>query len=186
MAVKDKKLTVPLELSINQDTYDKLAKASNTAGNAGLTTIRMSAMCSQFLDGYASGGMMVGPDSIALIEKTIDKRLETEGQLVIEFQKAQRRDNGEYVVDVQVPAAIWPAVLEFSQVTGSDPKEMLRDICTRAIREQLSFYVNAQTWEAVIYVTEAEDKELRKIFGTGRITGKQVLEALRAKQEVAA
>lgn len=185
--MKNTKLTIPLELSISKDTYDKLAASSKEQGNPGVTTLRINTMCSQFLDAYASGGIVVTPDSLKQIEASLGKEIGTEGQLVIEFQKAQRRDNGEYVVDVQVPAAIWPAVEEFAITLSGEPKEMIRDICVRAIREQLSFYINAQTWEAVIYMTEAEDKELRVMFGKGRITGKEILERLKAvKEEVAA
>lgn len=188
MAAKQEKLTIPAEVSISKDAYDKLAAQRKSQGNAALTSLALSSMCSQFLETYANGGILVKSENLKRIEEAVGQEVSNDTQLVEKVEKAAGRESGQYCVQISIDPALWPSVEEHATVIGMTPQEIMQDMAHRMIRDSLSFYISNQTYEPVIYVTDEQGKKFEKMFGKRHITGSDILKALEAhpKEEVAA
>jgi hypothetical protein len=172
---KDAKLTIPLNLEISKDSYEKLAAARKTQGDESLTGWTLGVMCSQMLDAYANGGLMVKPDSKKQLEAACATSIGTESQLVAAVQKAHNRDEGQNVVTIKIDDSIFPAIEEYSKTVGMTVKEVVDDMAHRMVRDSLAFYVSNQNYEPVVYLTEAQGRRLEKILSKRHINGDDIL-----------
>ena len=180
---KDAKLTVPLNLEISRDSYNKLAAAKKTEGNETMTGYALGAMCSQLLDVYASGGLVIKADSIKQLEAACDAKIGNEVQLVAAIQQTTKRDQGANIVTVKIDDAIFPSIQEYATTVGMTPSEVIDDMANRMVRDSLAFYVNNQNYEPVVYLTEKQGRQLEKLTGKRHITGDDIM-ALAEKKEL--
>jgi hypothetical protein len=177
MAGKDNKLTLPVELTISKDAYEKIAAVKKTDG--GNLALALSIMCAQFLDQFANGGIMVKPENLKKIEEAVGSPVANDTDLLEVIQKSAGREEGQYTIKVNVEPALWPAIAEHAQVIGMTPEEVMTDMAMRMIRDSLAFYVNNQTYEPVVYLTEKDGRKLEKLLGKKKFSGADILSLIK-------
>lgn len=183
---KETKLTIPLNLEINRESYSKIAAAKKTDGNETMTGFALGTISSQLLDSYANGGLMLKPESVKQLEVACDSSFSTETQLVAAVQKAFKRDEGANVITVKIDDAVFPAIKEYAQTVGMTVQEVMDDMGHRMVRDSLAFYLNAQNYEPVIYMTEPQGRKLEALTGKRHMTGDDILNLVDTKQLVGA
>lgn len=180
---KPQTVTIPLDLEISKDSYNKLVAVKKTQDNSYLTGVALAAMCSQFLDAYANGGVLVRPDNIKKIEEACDAKVDNDVQIVHQIQKATNRDEGQFATVVKIDPALFPALKEHARTIGWSIEEVLDDIANRVVRDSLAFYVNSEAWQPVVYITEQQGVALSKLTGKRHFTGDDIIKLLETKQE---
>ncbi len=184
MAAKDNKLTLPVELTISKDAYNKISAVKKTDG--GNLALALSIMCAQFLESFAGGGLMVKPETMKRIEDSVGSSVSNDAELLEIIEKSAGREEGQYTIKVNVEPALWPAICEHCNVIGMTPQEAMSDMGMRMIRDSLAFYVSNQEYAPVIYLEEKDGRKLEKLLGKKNFTGKDIMALIAEKEPVAA
>jgi hypothetical protein len=178
------KLTVPVELSISKESYDKISALKKSEGSQSIA-LAINIMCSQFLNAYANGGVLVKPENMEKVEKALGK-INSDLDLVEAVQKSRGLEDGLHTLKVSIDPALWPALEEFSKTISLTPEQVMDDIAHRIVRDSFAYYINTQQWEPVIYLTEAQGRKLEKLLGKRKFTGADILALVEQKETVAA
>jgi hypothetical protein len=171
--MKDTRITLPVTVELSSDAYNKLSNVKKMKAAE-----EFSKACSQFLEIFANGGIVVKNDDLKQIEKVCGSSIDNGLMLSNAVQKAKGREDGDHIIGVAIEDALWPAAEEYARVADMAPKEMLTSVCNKIVRDQVSYYINGQTWEPVVYLTEAQASVLKKLLGGKRISGENIIELL--------
>jgi len=175
--VKEAKLTIPLNLEMNRDSYQKLSASKGLQGNETMTGITLGLICNQLLDCYANGGLVLKGESVKQIEDACQEKVSTELQLVSAVQKLKGKN------DFSIDDALMPALRTCAEAVGMSEREFIDEVIHRNARNNLAFYVQGMSYEPVVYITEDQGRRLEKLTGKKRLTGEDIL-ALTEKKEL--
>lgn len=179
---QDQPRKLALTITLNNNTYDKIAEDQRTQGDDAATTATMSRAASRFFEDRANGAILISAPNMKRLDAAVGE-VSNDTQLVEKVEKAMGREDGLHTMRVAIEPAMWPALEEFARVQGRSPEDILSDTAHKIIMDSLAFYLNQQTWEPVIYLTEKEAVKLEKKLGKRRFTGADILKLIEAQEK---
>lgn len=172
---RPKKVILNLSLELNERDYESLKSSAGENPDAQIT-----AWCRWLLTEHAQGGMLVPNKVISEIESSTDVKLTEPRQLVDLVQKAEKRDDGQFSVTVNLDPAYINHLTEQAQMSSMTPEQFLNELVGHVLDAGWIYEWSPEGGR--IALTSEDRTAIEELVGKN-FTGEQVVAYLRDHAE---
>lgn len=169
---------IQMEITVPSNDYQRIVD-SDKSGNS-VETFRK--LAEYFFHTYANGGLLLKPQDVSRLSKSIGKTVSGPEDLILAIEKANNNEDGQSVYKLILdPAALEP-YKEYAKFQGLTLEEFVQDCFLQIVDNGWLYNIDLST--RLIALTKEDHDAISDFLGKKVFTGADIAKAMKSQLEV--